>query len=134
MTDNEIKAAIKEMKAKIKHAEENPNVLTGAPTIPAGAYSATLELKDGVPIFDVTPLPGTKFSKSSVSMNLTADSDGAKLPKQDVNYNSTLKQILLTAKYWNQQFIVHTEDRLSSKNNPYQVIVFDGVLEMAGTE
>jgi len=134
MTDQEIKTAIKEMKAKIKHAEDNPNVLTGAPTIPDGSYVATFVLNKDVPTFEVTPLPGTKFSKSSVAMDLTAVESGDKLPKQDVSYNTTLKEILLNAKYWNQKFMVHTEGRISSKNNPYQVIIFDGVLETAGVE
>ena len=134
MTDEQIKNAVKEMKAKIKTAEANPNVITGAPTIPDGSYVATFVLKNGIPTFDVTPLPGTKFSKSSVPMNLTEVEKGTKQEKQDVSYNNSLEPILLQPKYWDQQFMVHTEDRISSKNNPYQVIIFDGVLETAEVE
>ena len=131
MTDLEIKQAVKEMKAKIDTAKANPNVLTGAPTIPAGSYTATFALKNEMPDFQVTPLPGTKFSKSTVPMNLTHIEAGNKLKSKDVSYNDSLEPILLKPEFWEQQFIVHTEDRISQKNNPYQVIIFDGVLEEA---
>lgn len=132
--NDELKKAVAEMKVKIATAKANPNVLTGAPTIPEGSYVATFELKKGVPTFEVTPLPGTKFSKSSVPMNLTAVEGGTKKPKQDVSYNDTLEPILLKPEYWEQQFMVHTEARISQRNNPYQVIIFDGVLEDAKIE
>lgn len=134
MTDLEIKNAVKEMQAKIKTAEANPNVITGAPTIPQGSYVATFVLKDGIPTFDVTPLPGTKFSKSSVPMNLVEVESGTKQEKQDVSYNNSLEPILIEPKHWEQKFMVHTEDRISQRNNPYQVIIFDGVLESATVE
>ena len=134
MTDVEIKEAVKEIRAKITAAKANPNVLTGAPTIPAGQYVATFALKNEMPDFQVTALPGTKFSKSSVPMNLTEVEGGRKLKSKDVSYNDSLESILTDPSAWTQQFMVHTEDRVSSKNNPYQVIIFDGVLEPATAE
>ena len=134
MTDIEIKQAVKELKEKINTAKANPNVLTGAPTIPAGQYVATFALKNEMPDFQVIPLPGTKFSKSSVPMNLTKVEGGNKLSKKDVSYNDSLEPILIDPKTWEQQFMVHTEDRVSQKNNPYQVIIFNGVLEEATAE
>ena len=134
MTDSEIKTAVAEIRGKIATAKANPNVLTGAPVIPEGSYVATFLLKKGVPTFEVTPLPGTKFSKSSVPMNLTAVEGGEKQKSKDVSYNDSLEPILLNAANWEQQFMVHTEGRISSKNNPYQVIIFDGVLESATVE
>ena len=134
MTDLEIKNAVKEMRNKISAAKENPNVLTGAPTIPHGSYVATFVLKDGIPTFEVTQLPGTKFSKSSVPMNLTEVESGTKQKSKDVSYNDSLEPILTEPKHWEQSFMVHTEDRISTKNNPYQVIIFDGVLETAGVK
>ena len=131
MTDVEIKEAVKLMKSKISTAKANPNVLTGVPTIPAGSYVATFKLDNGIPKFEVTPLPGTKFSKSTVPMNLTHAESGNKLNSKDVSYNDSLEPILLKPEFWEQQFIVHTEDRISQRNNPYQVIIFDGVLEEA---
>ena len=131
MNELETKEAVKEIRAKITAAKANPNVLTGAPTIPAGQYVATFVLKNGVPTFEVTALPGTKFSKSTVPMNLTHAEAGNKLQSKDVSYNDSLEPILLKPEFWEQQFIVHTEDRVSQKNNPYQVIIFDGVLEEA---
>ena len=131
MNELETKEAVKEIRAKITAAKANPNVLTGAPTIPAGQYVATFALKDDMPDFQVTPLPGTKFSKSTVTMNLTKVEGGNKLAKKDVSYNDSLEPILIDSSAWTQQFMVHTEERISSKNNPYQVIVFDGVLEEA---
>ena len=134
MTDVEIKQAVKELKEKINTAKANPNVLTGAPTIPAGQYVATFALKNDVPDFQVIALPGTKFSKSSVPMNLTEVEGGRKLKSKDVSYNDSLEPILTDPSAWTQQFMVHTEERVSSKNNPYQVIIFDGVLEEATAE
>ena len=129
MNDNEIKTAIKTIKANIKLAKDNPNVLTGAPTIPQGSYVATFALKNGVPKFEVTQLPGTKFSKSSVPMNLIAVEGGIKQKSKDIAYNDSLEPILTKSEYWDQKFMVHTEERISQRNNPYQVIIFDGVLE-----
>ena len=132
MTKEEtIKKAVELIKANIALAEANPNVITGIPTIPAGSYLATFQLKSGVPSFEVTKLVGTNFSKSSVPMNLTHAETGNKLEKKDVSYNNSLEPILTNPKVWDMPYFVHTEDRISSKNNPYQVIIFDGVLEMA---
>ena len=134
MNDTEIKEAVKEMRAKLATAKANPNILTGAPTIPEGSYVATFALKKGIPTFEVTPLPGTKFSKSSITMNLTEVEQATKQLNKDVSYNESMDEILLNPKYWDQEFLVHTEGRISSKNNPYQVIIFDGVLENVAAE
>ena len=129
-----IKEAVELIKANIKLAEANPNVITGIPVIPAGSYVATFALKEGIPSFEVTKLVGTTFSKSSVPMNLVHSESGKKLNEQDVSYNNSLEPILTNSTVWENQYIVHTENRISSKNNPYQVIIFDGILELVTTE
>ena len=129
MTEVQIKDAVKSISTQITNAEKNPNIITGMQEIPKGQYEGSFELIDGIPSFQTPVIPGSDYKRCFVAMNLTHVETGEKENSIEVGYNSSLKKLLLNPKHWEQLFTCKTGERVSAKNNPYQVVIFSGVKE-----